>query len=171
MTKTIDFDGESYFLKSSVSLPGEATSELREYLPAGEDWEGYRKMIALRLYTVDAGADVLAKATVNQTLEDFPGSFANEIELTEAASTIRLLILAGENVELSLWRYVSVEGGIASAQFVMRNKPPYETQASFKAEQEARWDEWLQGIVTLSEQAAALIAATAGAGAAEQELV
>ena len=54
--RTIQFGGETYELKENKSAPGQATSELREYLRKGEDWDGYSKMVALRMQNVKTNA-------------------------------------------------------------------------------------------------------------------
>jgi hypothetical protein len=49
----------------------------------------------------------------------------------------------------------------------MRNRPPYDSQKKFKAEQDKQWDQWTADLKSLAGNAAALIAATAGKGVPE----
>lgn len=162
--KTVEFAGETYELKENKSAPGQVNSELREYLRKGEDWEGYRKMVALRMQNVKTDAAGLAKSTLEQVQKKHPNSYVKEIEMEEGTATIFFILVTGDDVELNLFRYQQGKGGIASAQFVMRNKPPYDTQKKFKAEQDKQWDKWVEEITALGGKAAALMAATAGQG-------
>ena len=70
--RTVLFGGETYDLKENKSAPGQATSELREYLRKGEDWDGYRKMVALRMQNVKTNAAGLAKSTLEQVKKQYP---------------------------------------------------------------------------------------------------
>jgi hypothetical protein len=47
---------------------------------------------------------------------------------------------------------------------VLRNKPPYDSQAKFKAEQDDHYDDWLAQIKKLGAHAEEYIAGSAGAG-------
>ena len=166
--KSVKFGEETYFLKNNLSDPGKPTSELREYLRKGEDWDGYRKMIALRKFTVNATAAELAKSTLETVKKEHPDSYIKELAMEDDAATVFFIIVVGKNAELNLWHYVKVEGGVAGAQLVMRNKAPYETQAKFKAEQDKQWDSWLKDIAALGAQASDLMDATAGAGTVDK---
>jgi len=165
--RTVQFGGETYELKENKSAPGQVTSELREYLRKGEDWEGYRKMVALRMQNVKTNAAGLAKSTVQQVRKAHPDSFVDELEIGDDTATIFFIVITGEDAELNLFRYQKSGGGIASAQFVMRKKAPYETQKKFKAEQEKQWERWLEDLKTAADNAATLMAATAGKGLPE----
>ncbi|WP_075089997.1 hypothetical protein [Verrucomicrobium spinosum] len=54
--RSVVFGGQTYQLMENKSAPGQATSELREYLQPGEDWASYRKLVGLRMQNVK-GAD------------------------------------------------------------------------------------------------------------------
>lgn len=159
---SIKFAGETYVLKENLSAPGKSTSELREYLRPGETFEDYKKMVGLRLQPVKVDARTLAASTLEQVQRKFPGSYVKEIEMSAQTATIQFIVVQGENVELNLFRYMSGPRGIASAQFVLRNKPPYETQRKFKGEQDKYLDDWLKDLAGLGEQADALLIASAG---------
>lgn len=161
---TVEFGGETYGLRENKSIPGQVNSELREYLRKGEDWDGYRKMVALRMQNVKTNADGLAKATLEQVQSRHPNSYVKEVSMEGDAATILFILVTGSDAELNLFRYQKAGAGIASAQFVLRNKPPYETQKKFKAEQDGQWDTWIKDLARLGESAAALMAATAGKG-------
>jgi hypothetical protein len=111
---------------------------------------------------VDAAG--LAKATLEQVQKKHPDSYVKEIEMDADTASIFFIIVTGGDAEMNLFSYRRAGSGIASAQFVMRNKPPYETQKKFKAEQDKRWDEWLKDLKALAGNATALMAATAGKG-------
>lgn len=161
--RTVEFAGQTYHLMENKSAPGAPTSELREYLQAGEDWAGYRKMVAFRLQNVKgADASTLAKATLEQVQKQHPGSFVNEIEMTGDAATILFILVVKGEVEFNLWNYRKTSAGVVSAQFVLRNKPPFETQKKFKAEQDRNYDTWLTEIKRLGGEAESLLAATSG---------
>ena len=165
---TVTVDGEPYVLKDSQSAPGRPTSELREYLRNGEDWDGYRKMVAFRLMPLGDGVDAatVAKGTLEQTKKDFPNSFTKEVTIGAKRSVIIFLVVTkDEQVELNVWDYRKTPQGIASAQFVMRNKAPYETQDKFKAEQDAKMDTWMSDLKGLADQALEIMAATAKSSA------
>lgn len=162
--KTVEFDGETYELKENKSAPGQATSELREYLRKGETWDTYTKMIGLRMQNVKTDAAGLAKATLEQVQSKHPNSYVKEVTMEADKAVILFILVNGADAELNLFSYNKTASGIASAQLVMRNKPPYETQKKFKAEQDDNWDQWIPELAALASQADALIAATAGKG-------
>jgi hypothetical protein len=140
---------------------------LREYLRKGENWEGYSKMVALRMENLKVTAAARAKATLDQVRKAHPDSYVKEVEMKEDTATIFFILVTGADAELSIFRYQKSGAGITSAQFVMRNKSPYDTQKKFKAEQDKKWDKWLEDLATISGNAAELIAATAGKGLPE----
>jgi hypothetical protein len=164
---TVVFGGETYELRENKSAPGQVNSELREYLRAGETWDDYRKMVAFRMQNVKTNAAGLAKATLEQVRKAHPDCFVKELAMEDDTATIFFILVNGADAELNLFRYQRSGSGIASAQFVMRNKPPYETQKKFKAEQDKQWDTWLEELTALSRKAGALMAATAGKGVPE----
>lgn len=165
--RTVQFAGETYELKENKSAPGQVNSELREYLRKGEDWDGYRKMVALRMQNVKTNAAGLAQSTLKQVLKNHPGSYVKEMEMADDTATILFILVTDAVTEMNLFRYEKSGLGIASAQFVLRNKPPYDTQKKFKAEQEKQWEKWLEDLKTVADNAAALMAATAGKGLPE----
>jgi len=163
--KTITFDGEEYLLKNNQSSPGQSTSELREYLREGEDWDGYRKMVALRMMSkeIKAEASALANTILEQTKKQYPGSYTKEIFAEPDHAVILYIVVSGENVEFNFWDFRRTPEGYPSVQFVLRNKAPYETAAKFKAEQDARYDTWMADLATLCDRAEKILAATSGA--------
>ncbi|MEZ0387965.1 MAG: hypothetical protein ACAI34_12900 [Verrucomicrobium sp.] len=166
--KTVNFGGDVYELKENKSAPGQSTSELREYLQAGEDWNGYRKLVGLRMQNVKgADAATLAKATLEQVQKQHPNSFVKEVKMEAASATMFFILVKDNDVEFNLWNYRKTASGVASAQFVLRNKPPFETQKKFKAEQDKNYDEWLAEIEALGGEAERLLAATAGIGVSQ----
>jgi hypothetical protein len=159
----ITFAGDSYTLKDKKSAPGQPTAELREYLRDGETFEDYRKMIGLRTHVTKADAATMAKAVLAQVQKQHPNSYVKEITMEPEASTIFFILVVGNDAELNLWHYKKAPGGLASAQFVLRNKPPYDTQKKFKAEQDRSMDQWLEEIATLAGSAHAMVTASANA--------
>ena len=83
------------------------------------------------------------------------------------AAMILFILVTGNDVELNIFQYQRAGSGIASAQLVMRNKPPYDSQKKFKAEQDKQWERWTADLKSLAENAPALLAATAGKGVPE----
>jgi hypothetical protein len=162
----VTFGGDTYTLKDKKSAPGQPTAELREYLRDGESFEDYRKMIGLRTHVTPVDAATMAKAVLAQVQKEHPNSYVKEISLGAEASTVMFILVVGDQVELNLWQYQKAKGGLASAQFVLRNKPPYETQKKFKAEQDKNLDQWLEELTALAGQAHALVTASAGAALA-----
>jgi hypothetical protein len=163
---TVSFGGDTYTLRDKKSAPGQPTAELREYLREGETFEDYRKMIGLRTHVTKADAATMAKAVLAQVQKEHPSSYVKELVMKPEAATIFFILVVGNDAELNLWHYHQVKGGLASAQFVLRNKPPYETQKKFKAEQDKNFDQWVEDIVTLAGQAEDLVAASARASVA-----
>ena len=104
----------------------------------------------------------LAKSTLEQVKKQYPDAYMKEIEMGDDAATILFILITGKNVELNIFQYRRTGSGIASAQLVMRNKPPYDSQTKFKAEQDKQWDQWTADLKSLAENAPALLAATAG---------
>jgi hypothetical protein len=166
---SIEFGGESYGLRENKSAPGQVTSELREYLRKGEDWDGYSKMVGLRMQNVKTDAASLARSTLDQVQKKHPGSYVKELEMSPDKATILFILVTGDDAELNIFRYQKAGPGIASAQFVMRNKPPYDTQKKFKAEQDKEWDKWIEDLKSLAGDASALLAATAGKAVPESQ--
>lgn len=162
----VTFGGDTYTLKDKKSAPGQPTAELREYLRDGESFEDYRKMIGLRTHVTRADAATMAKAVLAQVQKEHPNSYVKEVAMEPEASTVFFILVVGDDAELNLWHYKKAEGGLASAQFVLRNKPPYDTQKKFKAEQDKNLDQWLEEITTLAGQAHALVTASANAAVA-----
>ncbi len=158
---SVKFAGETYVLKEKKSAPGQATSELREYLRTGENFEGYRKMVAVRRHVLGQDAATVARSVLGTVLKKHPGSYTKEILMTPDAAAFLFILVVGDDVELNLWRYKRAPGGLASAQFVLRNKAPYETQKKFKAEQDKNFDDWQADLSTLADEADALVAASA----------
>ncbi|RBP42572.1 hypothetical protein DES53_106281 [Roseimicrobium gellanilyticum] len=159
----VTFSGDTYTLKDKKSAPGQPTAELREYLRDGETFEDYRKMVGLRTHVTKADAATMAKAVLAQVQKEHPNSYVKEIVMQPEAATIFFILVVGNDAELNLWRYQKAENGLASAQFVLRNKAPYETQKKFKAEQDKNFDQWLEEISRLGGQAYDLVTASAGA--------
>ncbi len=157
----VRFAGETYHLQDSVSKPGAPTSELREYLRAGETFDNYAKMVALRLQNPN-GSSPLAytQALLKQVKKDYPGAESREIEHSDAASTVEFLLLAGDQVEYNFWHYFRTPKGIASVQFVLRNHAPFDSKEKFKAEQAAHLDAWLRDAKALAPQVAAALVKT-----------
>jgi len=160
--KTVEFGGETYVLKDSKSAPGQPTSELREYLRSGEDWEGYRKMIAFRMQHGDASASEFAEGILAQTKKEYPEAYTKVLESGKSSATIFFIIVKGDDVEMDVWNIRRTKDGLPSAQFVMRNKPPYDTKQKFKAEQDKNYDDWVEQIKKLGGQAESYIEASAG---------
>lgn len=164
--QTVSFGGDTYELKENKSAPGQATSELREYLQKGEDWDGYRKMVALRFMNLKADAATVARNHLAQVQKDHADSFVKEVNIEADSSTIMFILVNGADVELNLWNYRKTEAGVASAQFVFRNKPPFETQRKFKTEQDNNYVTWVADLEELGGESVALMKATAqGTGA------
>lgn len=160
--KTVEFAGDTYFLKDQKSAAGQPTSELREYLRKGEEWEDYRKMIAFRIQNAKASPQELAEGIIKQTKKEYPDSYTKLLGADDDSATLFFIVVKGGDAELNLWSFHRAKGGaVASAQFVLRNKPPYETQKKFKAEQDQNFDEWLAQIKKLGAQAEQYVAATA----------
>lgn len=169
--KTLVFGGDTYQLRENKSAPGQVTSELREYLRKGDTWETYSKMVALRMQHVKVDAAGLAKATLDQVQKEHPNSYVNEVKMDSDAATIFFILVQDNEVEANLFCYQQVEKGIASAQFVLRNKPPYDSQKKFKSEQDKHWDKWLAELSALGANAEQLMIATAGQGILDVEPV
>jgi hypothetical protein len=161
---SVKFAGDTYELKENKSAPGQVNAELREYLRKGETWDNYSKMVALRLQNVKVTAEALAKSTLEQVQKSHPGSYVKELDLGDDTATIFFIIVKDDDAELNLFRYQKAGAGIASAQFVMRNKPPFNTQAKFKAEQDKEWDQWMADAKSLATSAADIMSVTAGKG-------
>lgn len=159
----VTFVGDTYTLKDKKSAPGQPTAELREYLRDGETFENYRKMLGLRTHVTKADAATMAKAVLAQVQKQHPNSYVKEFALEPEASTIFFILVVGNDAELNLWHYRKAPGGLASAQFVLRNKPPYDTQKKFKAEQDRNLDQWLEEIAALAGNAHAMVTASANA--------
>lgn len=159
---SVTFAGETYLLKEKKSAPGQATSELREYLREGETFEGYRKMVALYSYNLQQDAATVARSVLNEVQKKHPGSYVKELTMEAENASMFFILVNGNDVELNLWHYVRTAKGLVGAQFVLRNKEPYETQKKFKAEQDKNYDQWVADIKTLASQAQALIAASSG---------
>lgn len=151
------FGGESYLLRENQSAPGKGTSQLREYLREGDSWKGYSKMVALRLQHVDGDAQKLAKSMLEQVKKEHPDSLAKEAESGPEGITVMFVLRNGDDVEFNLWRYKDVPNGIASVQFVLRNKPPFADQEAFVAEQDRNLNRWLADAKTLAENARTLL--------------
>jgi hypothetical protein len=166
---SIEFGGETFALRENKSAPGQVTSELREYLRRGEDWDGYSKMVGLRMQNVKTDAAGLAKSTLDQVQKKHPGSYVKELEMGPDMAMILFILVTGDDAELNIFRYQKSGSGIASAQFVMRNKPPYDTQKKFKAEQDKEWDKWIEDLTSLAGDASELLAASAGKAVPEPE--
>jgi hypothetical protein len=165
--RTVQFGGEIYELRENKSAPGQVTSELREYLRKGEDWDGYRKMVALRMQNVNTNAAGLAKSTLEQVHKRYPDSYVKELEMGDDTAAILFILVTGKDAELNIFKYQKTGSGIASAQLVMRNKPPYDSQKKFKEEQDKQWDRWTADLNSLAENAPVLMASTAGKGVLE----
>jgi len=161
--KTITFGGDQYLLKNSQSFPGNSTNELREYLRQGEDWDGYRKMVALRMMSKDMKGDAatLANVIIEQTKKDFSDTYIKSVLLEPNHAVIFFIISKDGNVELNFWDFRKTSAGYPSVQFVLRNKAPYDSPAKFKAEQDAHYDAWLAGLATLASRAEQILDATA----------
>jgi hypothetical protein len=123
--------------------------------------------VALRMQNVKTNAVGLAQATLAQVRKAHPDSYVKELEMEDDTATIFFIIVTGGDAEMSFFRYQKFGSGIASAQFVMRNKAPYETQKKFKAEQDKQWDKWLEDLKAVADNAATMMAATAGKGLPE----
>jgi hypothetical protein len=164
----IHFGGEDYELQHKNSAPGKPTAELREYLKPGEDFDGYRKMVAVRLMASNRGdATELARGTLEQVKKSYPDSYTREISMEPDHAVIVFIVLAGKDAEMNVWDFRQTKAGFPCAQFVLRNKPPFETQEKFKAEQDAHFDQWRAELAQLSTQAETVLAATAGNGNGE----
>jgi hypothetical protein len=159
--KSVEFGGETYALKDAKSAPGRPTSELREYLRKGEDWEGYRKMVAFRMQHGNASASEFAEGILAQTKKEYPECYTKVIESGDKSATFFFIIVKGDDVEFDLWNIRRTKDGLPSAQFVLRNKPPYDTKQRFKAEQDKNFDEWVAQIKKLGGQAESYIEASA----------
>ena len=167
--REILFGGEKYLLKENQSAPGKGTSELREYLREGETWESYRKMVAFRMQHVDGDAQKLAKASLDEIKKSHPNAFCKEVDSDPEGSTVIFVLTKDDDVEFNLWRYKGFPNGIASVQFILRNKPPYEDHEAFKAEQDNNLNQWLDDAKALAESADLLLAESAGMPVAHNE--
>jgi hypothetical protein len=166
--EVVTLDGEKYQLKSNTSNPKEATSELREYLRAGEDWDGYRKMVSFRMMKFNdpkVDAATFARQTLATTVAHYPGAYTREVFIEPDHAVILYVITSGANAEYNLWDLRRTRNGIPAVQIVLRNKPPYESAEKFKAEYSSAYERWLVQIGVLSshcEEALALTAKKAG---------
>jgi hypothetical protein len=159
----LTFGKEPYVLKDKKSAPGQGIVELREYLREGETFENYSKMVGLRLHAVKLDAAETANTLLNQVRQKYAGSYVEEIEMTPDKATILFVLSTDGQAELNLWGYRRIQGGVASAQFVFRNKAPYDSQKKFKAEQDKNLDEWKKEISALTENTEALVLASSKA--------
>jgi len=163
------FSGDTYELRENKSAPGQPVSELREYLQKGETWEGYRKMVALRMMSLkDADADKVAKNHLEAVKAENPDSFVKEVKMGADSSTFLFILVKGDDVEMNLWNYRKTLSGVAGAQFVFRNKVPFETKEKFKAEQDSHFVTWVEELEELGKKAEAMLKATAGAAVATE---
>jgi hypothetical protein len=160
--QSLVFGGDTYLLKENKSAPGQTTSELREYLQEGETWEGYRKMVGLHMQNVK-GADAarLARATLEMVQKQHPNSYVKEIDVEPDSATVLFIVVKDNDVEFNLWNFRKATTGVACAQFVLRNKPPFDSRKKFKAEQDDHIEQWTREIETLGGEAERLLAATA----------
>jgi hypothetical protein len=165
--KTISFAGEEYSIKSNTSNPGQPTSEQREYLRQGEEWEGYRKMVALRMMSKSLKGDAadIAKGILAETKKGFPDSFTKEVLLEPDHAVVLFIVISGKDAELNLWDIRRTGNGFPSVQFVLRNKAPYDTIEKFKAEQDKNYDTWLKEAAALNGHAEEILATTAAGNA------
>ena len=164
---SVRFAGETYHLENSASAPGKSTSELREYLRSGEDFDHYAKMVSTRLQPLP-GTDPAAftQNLLKTVKKDNPQTETNEIGRTDHSSTVEFLLVTGSDVEYNLWHYFRVPQGVAAVQFVLRNKPPFDTKDKFKAERKAHLDAWLRDVKLLESQVPdALVKTVKAAGA------
>ncbi len=162
--KTITFDGDDYLLKGNQSAPGQPTSELREYLQQGEDWDGYRKMVALRMMSKELKGDAstIAQGTLARTKKDYPDAYTRSVVLEPDHAVVVFVIVTGKNdAELNLWDFRRTANGFPSAQFVFRDKPPFDTPEKFKAERDKHLDSWLNQLAALSSHAEDIMVASA----------
>ncbi|RBP47695.1 hypothetical protein DES53_101494 [Roseimicrobium gellanilyticum] len=167
--KDIVFGDEQYLLRSNQSAPGKGTSQLREYLREGDSWKGYSKLVALRLQHVDGNAEKVARAVLEDVKKDFPDAFSKEIESGPEGTTIAFVLSEGDQVEFNLWRYKDFPNGIASVQFVLRNKPPFADHQAFTAEQDQNLNKWLEDLKNLAKNANALLEDSGGMAVVEEK--
>lgn len=163
------FGGEPYLLRENQSAPGKGTSQLREYLREGDSWKGYSKMVALRLQHADGDAQKLARAALEDVKKEHPDAVAKEVETGPEGTTLMFVLSKDKDVEFNLWHYKDMEHGIASVQFVLRNKPPFADQEAFVAEQDRNLDHWLKDVKSLAKNAGILIEDSVGMTVAEEK--
>ena len=155
------FDRELYRLANSVTAPGKPTSELREFVRPTETLDDYSKLVAFRMQ--DGGGSTptdFTRELLKRMKEQYPGAETNEIGKTDDSSTVEFLIISGQQVEYDLWHYFRTPSGLASVQFVLRNRGAYDTEQKFKAEREGRVATWVSDAQGLAPQVVRILGQT-----------
>ncbi len=165
---SLEFGGDTYYMRENKSAPGQPVSELREYLQKGQTWDNYGKMVALRLHSLKTDADKFAQVMLNDARKKYPGTYVQEILMTPEVSRFIYILVSGDDVEFNLWEYRKAKAGLFGTQFVLRNKPPYDTQKKFKAEQDKNIEDWLKDLGALADQNEEYLKLTAGVQPVEE---
>jgi hypothetical protein len=159
----VTFDGESYHLANSVSSPGSPNPELREFLLPGETFDSYAKLLGFRLQNGAGKSPAeFTRVVLKQVATKYPQAQTNEIDSDADSSTVEFLIIDGNQVEYDLFHYFRSPQGLASVQFVLQNRPPYDTEAKFKAEKDAHVQEWVTEVRGLAPKVAGILEQTKG---------
>ena len=159
------FGGETYHLANSVSSPGSVNLELREFLLPGETFDNYSKLLGVRLQNGGGKSpSEFTKVILQQVASKYPQAQTNQIASDADSSTIEFLIINGNQVEYDLFHYFRSPEGLASVQFVLQNRPPYDTEPKFKAEKDAHLQEWVTELQGLAPKVATILEQTKGKG-------
>jgi hypothetical protein len=99
---------------------------------------------------------------LKQVATKYPQAQTNEIVSDADSSTVEFLIIDGNQVEYDLFHYFRSPQGLASVQFVLQNRPPYDTEAKFKAEKDAHVQAWVTEVRGLAPKVAGILEQTKG---------
>jgi hypothetical protein len=168
----IEFDDESYLLLQNETTPAVPVTEVRKYLRKNETDKGFRKAVALRQHITNSEADAasLAKDQLDRVRKEHPGSYVREIELKPESATVLFTLVKDAEVEFHLWQYRKTPTRLVSAQFMIRNKPPYDTQKKFVKEQTRNYKDWLEELTKLAAEAETYLTLTSGGKLAPTEM-
>ncbi len=159
---SVTFGGEIYRMAHNVSAPGSPTSQLREYLRSGETPDNYAKMVAFRMQDPAGSSPAeFTRGLLKRVKEEYPQAETDEIAQSGDSSTVEFLLISGKQVEYDLWHYFRTSSGLASVQFVLRNKPPYDTEEKFKTERAAHLKTWVGDAQALAPQVLRILNDTA----------
>ena len=157
------FDGENYRLANNVSTPGEPTSELREFIRPGETVDNYTKLVGFRMQKSGGLSPAeFTRGVLKAVSSKYPQARTNEITSDGDSSTVEFLIIDGNQVEYDLFHYFRTSSGLASVQFVLQNRPPYDTEPKFKAEKDAHVQNWVNEVRGLAPKVTTILEQTKG---------